>query len=63
MCVCVYVCVRACVCVCETLYVVLQLVQTCLVDAHVFLSLELDGNLDTYNERRRTVVQVSTPLL
>jgi hypothetical protein len=33
------------------------LVQTRLIDAHVFLSLEMDGNLDAYYERRRTVVQ------
>lgn len=32
--------------------------QTRLVDAHVFLTLEMDGNLDAYHERRRTVLEV-----
>lgn len=40
----------------------LQLVQTQLVDAHVFLTLEMDGNLDVYHERRRTVLEVSHTL-
>ena len=44
-----------CVCVCDA---ILQLVQTRLVDSHVFLTLEMDGNLDTYYERRKTVLQV-----
>ena len=48
--------------VCDSVFEVciFQLVQTRLIDAHVFLSLEMDGNLDAYYERRRTVVQVST---
>ena len=45
----------------------MQLVQTRLIDAHVFLTLEMDGNLDGYHERRRTVLQVTnlqyTPVL
>ena len=49
MCVCVCVCVC---CVCP------QLVKVKLVESHVFLTLELDGNLDIYYERRSTVLKV-----
>lgn len=40
----------------------LQLVQAQLVDAHVFLTLEMDGNLDVYYERRKAVLEVSHTL-
>jgi hypothetical protein len=33
------------------------LVKAKLVESHVFLTLELDGNIDVYYERRRTVLQ------
>ena len=45
------------------MFCVVQLVQTRLVDAHVFLTLEMDGNLDAYHERRRTVLQVTHTLM
>lgn len=45
---------------CDLVICCLQLVQTRLVDAHVFLTLEMDGNLDAYHERRRTVLEVVT---
>lgn len=41
----------------------LQLAQTRLVDSHVFLTLEMDGNLETYHDRRRTVLEVTTRCL
>lgn len=47
---------------CDLMTCCLQLVQTRLVDAHVFLTLEMDGNLDAYHERRRTVLEVYSHL-
>ena len=52
--------VCVCVCVCDAVLSVEKLLQTRLLDSHVFLTLEMDGNLDAYYERRKTVLQVYT---
>lgn len=43
--------------------IIVQLVKAKLVESHVFLTLELDGNIDVYFERRRTVLQVKSTYL